>query len=430
MNLLPVFILAICFAAGMPVAYALILSTIPYFIADPYIAASVIVQRVVSNAESVSLMAVPFFIFAGSVMSYCGVTSRLMRLASLLVGHLTGGLGQVNIVLSALMGGISGSGAADAAVDCKLLVPEMERYGYSRAYSGAVTAASACITPIIPPGVGLVVFAVVCECSVGKLMCSGYIPGLMMTFGMMLLNKYICNKRNFQVADKTKKASKKDILEAFVESIPAMVIPFGLILGLRFGAFTATEGGALIAMYSVFIGAFVYKDLKLKHIWPIIKESVYAIGPVMLVLCSASVFSYYLSFERIPQTITTALISMSVNKYVFLLMINLLMLVLGMFLDGMACMMIIAPLLAPVATALGINIIHFGIVMVLNCAIGAITPPFGTYIFLVAGTIKVKTSKLIRELIPFIGVCLIVLLLITYIPWLVTFVPKLVYGSV
>ena len=150
----------------------------------------------------------------------------------------------------------------------------------------------------------------------------------------------------------------------------------------------------------------------------------------MLVLCSASVFSYYLSFERIPQTITTALISMSVNKYVFLLMINLLMLVLGMFLDGMACMMIIAPLLAPVATALGINIIHFGIVMVLNCAIGAITPPFGTYIFLVAGTIKVKTSKLIRELIPFIGVCLIVLLLITYIPWLVTFVPKLVYGSV
>lgn len=430
MNLLPVLLLFICFAAGMPVAYALVIATIPYFLADPYIASTVIVQRMVSNAESVSLMAVPFFIFAGCVMTYSGVVSRLMKLANLLVGHFTGGLGQVNIVLSAMMGGISGSGAADAAVDCKLLVPEMEKYGYSRAYSGAVTAASACITPIIPPGVGLVVFAVVCECSVGKLMCSGYVPGIMMTIGMMIYNYYICKKRGYQVGDKSKKASSGEIWKAFYESLPAMVVPFGLILGLRFGAFTATEGGAIIAFYSFIIGMFIYKDLKPKHFWPIIKESVYAIGPVMLVLSAASVFSYYLSFERIPQMITTTLISFASNKYIFLLLVNILMLILGMFLDGMACMMIVAPLLAPVALALDINIIHFGIVMVLNCAIGAITPPFGTYIFLVSGTIRVKTEKLVKELIPYIGICILVLFLITYIPWLVTIIPQLVYGSV
>ena len=428
MNLIPVVILALCFAFGMPVAFALILACIPYFIVDPYISTTVIIQRMISNTETVSMMAAPFFIFAGCVMSYSGVTKRLLNLADIMVGHLTGGLGHVNIVLSTLMGGISGSGAADAAMECKLLVPEMERRGYGRAYSGAVTAASAVITPIIPPGVGLVIFAVVCEVSVGKLMCAGYVPGLIMCIGMMVLNAFTAKKRGYQ-SERTKKATAKEFLVALREASWALVIPFGLILGLRFGAFTATEGGALIAAYSFIIGKFVYKELKLKHIPRILLDAVYSVGPVMLVLCAANVFSYYLSFERIPQAITAMLIELTSNKWVFLLMVNVLMLVLGMFLDGMACMMIVAPLLAPVAQALGINLIHFGIVMVLNCAIGAITPPFGTYIFLVAGTIKVKTTALVKELWAFVGVCLVSLAITTFVPWVVTIIPRLVYGS-
>lgn len=427
MNLIPVIILAICFAVGMPVAYALVLACLPYFLLDPYIASSVVIQRMIANTESTSMMAAPFFIIGGCVMNYSGVTSRLLDLADSFVGHMTGGLGHVNIVLSTLMGGISGSGAADAAMECKILVPEMEKRGYSKAYSGAVTAASAVITPIIPPGVGLVIFAVICEVSVGKLLCAGYVPGLMMCIGMMIVNGIISRKRNYLGSRETK-ASAKEILNATKNSIWALVIPFGLILGLRVGAFTAVEGGALIAVYSFIVGSFVYKELKPKHYKKIILDAVYAIGPVMLVLCAANVFSYYLSWERIPQALTKWLISISANKYAFLMMVNILMLILGMFLDGMACMMIIAPLLAPIATALGINLIHFGIVMVLNCAIGAITPPFGTYIFLVAGTIKVKTDKLVKELWPYIGVCVAVLIIITYIPWLITIIPKLVYG--
>ena len=428
MNLIPIIILAICFALGIPVAYSMCIAVIPYFIMDPNMSATVIIQRMVSNSESPSMMAVPFFIIAGCIMNYSGVTTRLLNLADTMVGHLTGGLGHVNIVLSTLMGGISGSGAADAAMESKLLVPEMVKRGYSKAYSGAVTAASACITPIIPPGVGLVVFAVVCEVSVGKLMCAGYIPGLMMCAGMMLLNAYISKKRGYHGA-REKRAPASEVWKAAKESLWALVIPFGLILGLRVGAFTATEGGALIALYSLFIGKYIYKELTWNQLPSIMVEAVHSVAPVMLVLCAANVFSYYLSWERIPQIITAKLIEMSASKYLFLLMVVILMAILGMFLDGMACMMIVAPLLAPVATALDINLIHFGIVMVLDCAIGAITPPFGTYNFLVAGTIKCRTESLVKEIWPFIGVCVIVMLLVTYIPWIAEIVPILVYGS-
>lgn len=428
MNLLPLLILAICFIAGVPIAFSMIICIIPYFIADPHMASTVIIQRVVSSADSTTLMAVPFFIIAGTIMEYSGITTRLLNFAETLVGHFTGGLGHVNIVLSTLMGGISGSGAADAAMESKLLVPEMVKRGYSKAYSGAITAASACITPIIPPGVGLVIFAVVAEVSVGKLFAAGYVPGVLMCIGMMALNAITAKKRGYK-ASRTKKASLKEVLSTFSEAIWALFLPFGLILGLRFGAFTATEGGALMAAYSIFVGKFIHKDLKLRDLPKIMMEAVYSIGTVMLMLCAANIFSYYLSWERIPQAVTAWLVSFTANKYLFLLMVNILMLLLGMFLDVLACMIIVVPLIAPILPVLGIDLIHFGIVIVLNVAIGAITPPFGTYIFLVGGTIKEKTENLVKELWPFIGVCLLVLLLITYIPELVLFLPRIIYGG-
>ena len=429
MNFIPCIILAICFALGVPVAFSLILACIPYFVMDPYISINVIIQRMVANAESTSLMAVPLFIVAGSIMNYSGITNRLMNLADALVGHLTGGLGHVNVVLSTMMGGISGSGAADASMESKLLVPEMEKRGYSRAFSAAVTAASACITPIIPPGVGMVVFAFVCEVSLGKLFCAGYLPGLMMCVSMMIVVGIISKKRGYKPS-REKRASAKEVWKLTKDAAWALFLPFGLIMGLRIGMFTATEGGAMMALYSLLVGKFVYKELKFEQTPQIMCEAVVSMSSVMLILCAANVFSYYLSWERIPQAMSELLISISGNKFVFLLMVNVLMLILGMFLDGMACMIILAPLLAPVATALGINMIHFGITMCLNCALGAITPPFGTYIFLVAGTVKLKADKLVKELVPFIAVCLLVLGLVTYIPWISMIVPKLVYGVV
>lgn len=426
MNLIPVLILGVSFALGFPVAFSLIISVIPYFIMDPYISLNVIIQRLISSSESISLMAVPFFITAGTIMNYSGISSRLMSLAEALVGHLTGGLGHVNVLLSTLMGGISGSGAADCAMEAKLLVPEMEKRGYDRAFSAAVTAASACITPIIPPGVGLVVFAFVCEVSLGKLFSAGYLPGLMMMAGMMIYVGYISHKRGYKPS-RTKRAPGKEIWKLTKEASWALFLPFGLIMGLRFGLFTATEGGAMMAVYSLIVGKFVYKELEFRHLPKIILESVLSMASVMLILTAANVFSYYLSWERIPQAMSASLIAISKNKYLFLAFVNILLLILGMFLDGMATMIILAPLLAPVATALGIDLIHFGLVMCLNSAIGAITPPFGTYIFIVRGIVKVKTETLIKELLPFIGVCIAVLLVVTYIPGIVMLIPNLLF---
>lgn len=429
MTLWPLLILAICFVFGVPVAFSMVGSVIPYFMVTPHLDVSLIIQKLVTNTESTSLMAAPVFIFAGAIMNYSGVTTRLMNLAETLVGHLTGGLGHVNILLSTLMGGLSGSGVADAAIESKLLVPEMEKRGYSKAYSGAVTAASACITPIIPPGVGLVVYAVLVQISVGKLLCAGYVPGFLMCISMMILNGYISKKRGYKPS-REKSASAKEIGSALRESSWALVIPFGLIIGLRVGAFTATEGGAMIAAYSFIIGKFIYKEIKWSDVPKILLDAVYGTGPVIMVLCTTAVLSYYLSWERIPQMMTQVLISVCHNKYIFLLLVNILMLILGMFLDSFACMIIVAPLLAPVATAFGINLVHFGLVLCLNSAIGAITPPFGSYIFLVSGTIHCRMEDMVHDLIPYILVITLVLLICTYCPWLVTIVPKLVYGSV
>ena len=428
MTFLPLIILAICFALGMPVAYAMICCVIPYFIADPYMSANIIIQRMVANSESTSMMAAPFFIIAGAIMNYSGISKRIYDFAGALVGHLVGGLGHVNVIVSAMMGGISGSGLADAAYDCKVLLPQMEAHGYSRAYSGALSAATAVITPIIPPGVSLVMFAVLCEVSVGKLLTAGYIPGLMLTVAMLLLNHFICKKRGYQ-AERTERVDGKTLWKLFREAAWALAIPFGLVLGLRIGIFNATEGAAIIAAYSLFVGKFVYKELKWKDIPAILKESVQGVGPVLMILCASNVLSYYLSWERIPQMLTQSMIALCHNKYVFLILVNLLMLVVGMFLDSFAAMIIIAPLLAPVATAFGIDLVHFGLMLCLNITIGCITPPFGSYIFVVSSTGRIKTEKLYKELVPFIIVCLVTLALVTFIPWFSMVIPNLIYGA-
>lgn len=426
MNLLPVVILFVCFFMGVPVAFSLIASVLAYFMMDPYLSVSIIAQRLVSSTESVSLMAIPFFVTAGAIMNYSGISSRLMKMADALVGHMIGGLGQVNVVLSTLMGGVSGSGAADAAWECKILVPEMEKRGYDIGFSGAVTAATAIITPIIPPSVALVIYAFLTEQPTGKVLAGGYIPGLLLTVVMMLVVRHISKKRNYKPS-RQKRATAKEIVRVSLEGLWALLLPFGLILGLRFGLFSATEGGALMCLYSLIVGMFVYKELKLKHLIDIVKEATISTASVMLILCASSVFSYYLSWERIPAQLSAYIISTSTNKYVFLAAVNILFLILGMFLDGTASMIILAPLFAPIAVSLGVDLVHFGLVLALNIAIGAITPPFGLYAFIVSSTLRIRTESVFKELMPFLAVSILVLILITYVPWLITVIPNLIY---
>ena len=428
MTVWPMIVVLILFFLGIPCSFAMMLVCIPYFLSDPYIQATVITQKLLASCESQSLMAIPFFITAGAIMNYSGISEKLMEFADGLVGHLTGGLGHVNVLISTLMGGVSGSGAADCAMECKILVPEMLKYGYSKPYSAAITAATACITPIIPPGINLVLFACLCECSVGRLLAAGYIPGFLLCIAFMVLNHFISKKRGY-VGGRKKMMEGKKLVKIFLSSLWALFLPFGLIMLLRFGVCTATEGGVMMAFYSIFVGKFVYKKLDLRRMPQILLEAVNSTAPVMLILCAANLFSYYMSWENVPSTLTKLLLTLTGNKYLFLLLCNILFLLIGCFMDAMAAMIVIAPLLAPVVRALDINIIHFGLMMCFNVGLAAITPPFGTYIFLVSGLLKMKTSEMIRDLWPFIGVAIIVLLLVTYVPWFSTFIPDLMYGT-
>lgn len=421
-------VVLILFFLGIPCSFAMMIVCIPYFLSDQYIQATVVAQKLLASCESQSLMAIPFFITAGAIMNYSGISEKLMEFADGLVGHLTGGLGHVNVLISTLMGGVSGSGAADCAMECKILVPEMLKYGYSKPYSAAITAATACITPIIPPGINLVLFACLCECSVGRLLAAGYIPGFLLCIAFMVLNHFISKKRGY-VGGRKKMMEGKKLVKIFLSSLWALFLPFGLIMLLRFGVCTATEGGVMMAFYSIFVGKFVYKKLDLRRMPQILLEAVNSTAPVMMILCAANLFSYYMSWENVPSTLTKLLLTLTGNKYLFLLLCNILFLLIGCFMDAMAAMIVIAPLLAPVVRALDINIIHFGLMMCFNVGLAAITPPFGTYIFLVSGLLKMKTSEMIRDLWPFIGVAIIVLLLVTYVPWFSTFIPDLMYGT-
>ena len=421
-------LLVVLFIIGIPVGFTLILCVVPYFAVESSIPMQVVIQRFIASTESVSLLAIPFFVFAGSVMNYSRITEKLMNLCDLLVGHIPGALGHVNVLLSAMMGGLSGSCAADAAQDCKILVPEMMKKGYDKPFCAAVTAASSLITPIIPPGIGLVVYAYCTDTSVGKMFASGYLPGLLMTVTMMILVGYLAKKRKYP-RQREKMASMKEIGKGLLDSLWALGMPVLLIVGLRFGIFSAVEGAAVIAVYSLFVGVFVYKTIKWEHMVPILKDAVLSSCTVMLVMCAASIFSYFLSWESIPQAIGKALAASISNPTLFLLMVVGLFLIIGMFMDGTAAMIVIAPIFAPVVRSLGIDMVHFGLIMVMCCALGAITPPFGVIIYMIAPVLRMRVAEFIKELIPFIIVLILCILTVVFIPGLATFLPNLLYGT-
>jgi tripartite ATP-independent transporter DctM subunit len=361
------------------------------------------------------------------MMNRAGVTPRLMRFASLLVGHFRGALAQVNVLLSALMGGISGSGAADAASDCKILVPEMIKHGYDKPFCAAVTAASCLITPIIPPGIGLVLYGFVTGTSIGRLFMAGYVPGILLTITMMILVDWISRKKGYG-KEREKMASAKEIIAEARQSIWALLLPVILVVCLRLGFFTATEGGAILVLYSFLIGKFVYKEIKLKDIPLVFLEAMLGSCTIMLVMCAANAFGFYLSWERLPHKLSAILANITTNKYLFLLVLNILLVGLGMVMEVSSAIVIIIPLLMPVIQSLGIDKVHLGIVMVFNMCIGSITPPFGTVIYLVGPLLKLRIEEFTKALVPFILLMLFMLFLITYVPQLSTFLPNLIFG--
>ena len=421
---LPILLLFVLYFLGIPIAYALFGSAIVYFtFFDSGMPPDLVLQKFITSAASFPLLAIPFFVMAGSIMNYSGISKKLMQMAVVLTGHLVGGLAQVNVVLSTFMGGISGSANADAAMQSKILVPQMEKQGYSRSFSTAITAASSAISPVIPPGIVMIIYALIAQVSIADLFVAGYVPGILMAAALMITVSLISVKRKYK-ASRDKKATWGEIGAQLKDSIWSLSLPFGIILGLRFGLFTPTEAGAMAVLASILIGIFVYKELKMSHVKAILLDTIYGTGTVVLIIVSASVFGYYLTWERIPQDLTAMLLDFTSNKYTMLAVINVFLLLVGMMLEGGAALIIIAPLLVPVVVALGVDPVHFGMIMIVNIMIGGVTPPFGSMMFTTCSITKVPVADFVREIWPFIIALLIVLLIVTYAPALILFLPS------
>lgn len=430
-DLIPVFMVFLLYFMGMPIVYALFGSTFFYFLViDPSTQCWLILQKVMNSTQSFSMLAIPFFIMSGSVMNFGGISDKMMDFCECVTGHMRGGLAQVNVLLSMLMGGCSGSANADCAMQSKMLVPEMEKRGYSKAFSAAITAASSAATPVIPPGVNLIVFCLIAQASLGRTFAAGYVPGILMSLAMMITVAIIAKKRNYPKTRDKFPPIKEVLKQAFI-SFWGLFFPFGIILGMRFGLFTPSEGGAVAVLYCFIIGGLVYRKLSLrKHFIPILLDTIAGTSSVVLIMVSASVFGQYMTWINLPKIVASGVLELTSNKYVFLMLCNVILLVMGMFLEGGACIMIITPLLLPVARQLGVGVYHFGLVAIVNIMIGGITPPFGSMMFTTCGITGCPISSFLKEIWPFILCLILVLLLLTFCPILIDIVPNLIYGPV
>lgn len=419
-------LLLILLFANAPVFIAILGSSIFYFVFNDSLSWMMVVQRCISGLESIPLLAVPFFVMAGVFMNYTGITSRMIRFAEVLTGHMPGGLAQTNVVLSTLMGGLSGSSLADAAMEAKILVPEMVRRGYGLDFSSAVTGASALITPIIPPGIALIIYGFVGNVSIGRLFLAGVVPGIMTCLFMMVAVHFISIRRGY-LPIYEKHASAREVFGAFREASWALLLPVVIIGGIRFGVFTPTEAGSIAILYSIVLGTIVYREMKLSDLKTGMIETVTTTASIMLIIAAASSFAWILTWERVPQIAANWVLSVVSGQGMFLFLVNIFLLIVGMFIEGNAALLVLIPIFAPMAAALGINDVHFGMVFIFNMAVGSLTPPMGTVMFTTCSITGSKIGDYIRESVPFYLVLLFCLILITYIPQISLFLPNLLF---
>lgn len=424
MIFLPVLIFFFLLCIRIPVAFSIAIGALSFFILDSGIPTYIFIQRLISPTLSFPLLAVPFFIMTGVIMNHSGITKRIMNLADVLVGHLIGGFAQINILMSTLMGGMSASANADAAMQSKIVVPEMTKRNYGPGFSASITACSAIIAAIIPPGIALVLYGFISGTSIGKLFLAGIIPGILLSIILMFTVRVVSIRKKYQPS-RLKKANTKEILIATYDAFFGLLIPVIIVGGIRFGIFTPTEAGAIAVAYSLIIGFFVHKEIKLKSIPLIINESVIATSVILLIICAASAFGYYLTWERIPIILAEFMTKLSSNPLAILLVINIFLLILGMFVEGTAALILLTPILVPITNSYGIDPVHFGIVFILNLSIAGATPPVGTLMFTTCSISNVKIEDYVREGYPFILATIFALLCITYFPIITLLLPNL-----
>jgi len=410
-------------AIGVPIAIVLGLVTLIFIFSTGNTAIlDSLPSRIFSGTQNFGLLAIPLFMLVGELMNYGGVTHRLISFTNTLFGHVRGGLAYVNVAANTFLASIMGSAQAQSAVMCRVMVPEMEKSGYKREFSTALTAASSIVGPLIPPSMPFIIYGVTAQVSIGGLFLAGIIPGLLVSVGFTILIIILGKKHQFP---KSERATFSEVSKNTVSVLPALSIPLVIVIGILAGVFTPTESAAVASLIAFLVGAFFYRELKFKDIPQILLNTARNAAIVTFLVATANIFGWVMTIENIPVLIAEGVTSLTSNPLVFLLLINIIFLVVGMFMEGIAAMIILVPILVPIANSFGVDPLQFGVIIVINLTIGLLTPPVGTVLFITSAIANVKLERLIKALMPFLAVSILLLLIITYIPWVSTWIPSI-----
>ena len=415
-------VLIVLLGLSVPVGVALGISSLVYLAFFESTPAVTAIQRIVAGADSFSLLALPLFIIAGNLMCEGGISHRLIDFVDALVGWARGGLATVTTVACMFFGAISGSNTATTAAIGSIMIPGMEEKGYDKDFAAGVTAASGVLGAVIPPSLMMITYGTIAGASISALFMGGFLPGLLCGMALIAVSYFICRKRGY-VSNTS--FSIKRVLTSLKDALLALMMPVIVLGGIYGGLFTPTEAAAIACIYCFIVSVFVYREIKIRDLPRILVESIQTSSGIMILVCTACLFGWALTLGRIPEQIAGTILSLTSNPILILLLINALLLIVGCFLESIAAIVILTPVLLPIASSLGLNLVHFGLIVTVNICIGTLTPPFGVCLFVSSGLTQLPIERIARQSVPFLLALIACLLLITYVPGITMLLPNL-----
>lgn len=409
---------------GVPIAFSLGLGSVLAVFTSEKVSAMIIAQRLFSSINSFSLMAIPFFMLSGELMEAGGISRRLVNIAKAFVGHLTGGIGMVDIGTSVLFAGVSGSAAADTAAVGAMLIPSMQRNGYPKGLAAVIQACAGSLGPIIPPSLTMIIYCSLTGLSIGELFMAGFTPGIVIALGIAFVTYLYAKKYNIKGE---RKATSGEKILALKEGALAIIMPVIIIGGIVSGVFTPTESGAIAVVYALVVGLFIYKEFTVRDIPKIFLKAAAMTGMALLIVAGASIFSWLVAFERLPRMIVSILVGLTANKHLIMILLVLFLLFVGMFIETLSATIIVAPILMPVAAQYGIDPIQFALVMVITLVYAGVTPPVGGVLFITMGIAKAKMREVLGYLPAYLGIIVLILILLIFVPQISLWLPRLVF---
>ena len=412
---------------GMPVAFAIAISGALFFLQHPELPFTIPVQVTVSQTQNFALLAVPLFIMAGNFMNHSGITERLLELASVLTGRFTGGLAQVSIVFSALMGGVSGSAIADSAMQARMLGFDMVKRGFSLGFASAVISFGSVLTPMIPPGIGMILYGTIGQVSIGRLFAAGFVPAFLLWAALATAIWLTARRRGYKPERETRPTAR-EFGHAITGGIWAILFPVFLLFGLRMGIFTPSEIGAFAVVYAVFIGVLIYRKMKAKGFVEAVEGSLADVGAVMFLIALSAIFTYGIVLDRVPEIVSGWILGITENREMAMILIALFVLAAGFFIDATVLIIMLTPIFLPLMRQLGADPVHFGMVFILAATIGNFTPPVGAAMYAVCSILKCRIGDYTREAVPLFIALAIVTLFLVFIPGPMLLLPTLIFG--